>query len=424
MSSPSQLQSTFLQCSNSIRINQNDIQRSKLLVPKSQVLPIKQASLNLDVRVQNLVEKIRASPSKEMTDILRIIENDTGKTKCVLDRVIEIGYHPDVSTITVVINLLCKKGKVQRAFEVLEVMDRIGCKPTVQIYNCLLKGLCYVGRVEEAYEMLMNIKKGLVKPDIYTYTVVMDGFCKVGRSNEAVELLHEAMEVGLEPNVVTYNTLFTGYCKEGRPLKGFGVLNHMKERNCRPDFISYSTLLNGLLKWGEVKAALKIYEEMVRIGFEVEEMIENRLLRRLCRKSWEERELVDDAHQLFDKMIEKKVSVMDPCTRSMLIRAFCLGGKTEEALIHLKEMIAEGFTPRTITFNNVIQALCLEGKVEEAISVLVFMYEEHKIPSRTSYDFLIKELNSQGGFTAACVVYAAAIKQRVFIHIKPQQSSN
>ncbi|KAE8650970.1 hypothetical protein Csa_000996 [Cucumis sativus] len=39
----------------------------------------------------------------------------------------------------------------------------------------------------------------------------MDGLCRVGRSDEAMELLNEAEENGLKPSVVTFNTLFNGF---------------------------------------------------------------------------------------------------------------------------------------------------------------------------------------------------------------------
>ncbi|GLU14878.1 hypothetical protein SLE2022_314190 [Rubroshorea leprosula] len=347
-------------------------------------------------------------------------KNDVDEARRVLDDMLQNGYPPNVATFTDLINLFCKTGKLKAAFEVFELMG-VGIEPTVQTYNCLLKGLCYVGKVEKAYEMLMGIKKGsgLMKPDIYSYTAVMDGFCKVGRSDEAMELLEEALKMGLEPSPVTFNALFSGYTKEGRPEMGFHVLKLMKERNCTPDRISYSTLLNGLLKWGKIKAAFRVYEEMVGIGFEVDERMMNSLLRGLCMKSWEEKDLIQDAYHVFEEM-RRRVCV-DSSTYGFVIRTLCMGKETEEALEHLKMMIGTGCIPRTITFNNVIQAFCVEGKVGEALVVLVLMSENGKIPSRTSYDVLVQELNRQERWSCACNVYGAALKQGIFPHKLPKE---
>ncbi|PPD90155.1 hypothetical protein GOBAR_DD12913 [Gossypium barbadense] len=302
-------------------------------------------------------------------------KNDLDEAQRVLHHMMEHGYNPNVITFTILIDSLCKRGKLGYAFRVLELMGGIGCKPNVQTYNCLLKGLCYIGKVEQAHEMLMNMEKESIKPDIYSFTAIMDGFCKVGRSDEAMELLNQALDMGLEPNVVIFNTLFTGYNKEGRPQHGFKVLKLMKDKNCSPDSISYSTLMSGLLKWGKTRAALKVYKEIMGIGFEVEGKMLSSLLRGLCMKSWEEKDLVQDAYQVFDKM-RKKDSIID-------------------------------------------HRLCIEGKIHEALVVLVTMYENGKIPSRTSYDMLVKEFNRQGLLLGACNVYGAALKQGVVPHRIP-----
>ncbi|XVF29717.1 hypothetical protein REPUB_Repub15cG0146300 [Reevesia pubescens] len=317
-------------------------------------------------------------------------KNDLDEAQRVLHHMVKNGYSPNVITFTTLIHSLCKRGKLQNAFEVFAVMGRIGCKPT----------------------------KKTIRPDIYSYTAVMDGFCKVGRSNEAMELLNQAQEVGLVLNVVTFNTLFTGYNKEGRPQQGFRVLKLMKEKNCMPDSISYSTLLSGLLKWGKIRAALRVYKEMVAIGFEVDGKMMSTLLRGLCMNSWKEKDLIQDAYQVFDKM-KSGVSIIDHSTHGFVIRTLSMGKKLEEALEHLQEMIRMGYIPRTITFNNVIQAFCLEGKIREALVVLVIMYENGKIPSRTSYDSLVKEFNQQGRLLGACNVYGAALKQGVVPHRIP-----
>ncbi|CAB4284947.1 unnamed protein product [Prunus armeniaca] len=347
-------------------------------------------------------------------------KNDLDEAIRVLVHMVENGFYPNAATITVLINSLCKRGRLQRALEVLEVMGRIGCKPTVQIYNCLLKGLCYVGRVEDAYEMLMRIKKDAIKPDIYTFTAVMDGFCKVGRSDEAMELLDEAVEMGLTPDVVTFNTLFNGYCKEGRPMEGLNVLKQMKERNCNPDCITYSTLLHGLLKWGKTRNALRVYKEMVENGVEVDGRLMNNLVRGLCRRSRKEKDLLEDAHEVFEKM-QNEVLGIDASTYGLMIQTLCMEKKMDAAVVCLQEMIGMGYSPWIITFNNVIKTLCVEGKVTEALLVLSIMYEGGRGTNGISYNPLIHGLNRRGSFLGGCSVYGAAVKRGVIPNTKPQQ---
>ncbi|XP_030456012.1 pentatricopeptide repeat-containing protein At1g09900-like [Syzygium oleosum] len=351
--------------------------------------------------------------------VCHCLKNDLDDATRILDFMVENELCPSVATFTTLVNSFCRKGKMQMALEVIGLMNKAGCEPTIQTYNCLIKGLCYVGRVEEAYEMLESIKKDSIsiKPDIYTYTAVMDGFCKVGRSPEAMELLDEALEAGLSPNVVTYNTLFNGYCKEGTPIKGFGVLKLMKERDCVPDRISYSTLIHGLLKWGKIRAASRAYKEMVGHGFEVEERMLNTLLRALCRISWKERDLLDDAYQMFEKM-RSRGCVIDESSYGFIIQTLSVGNRNEEALFNMEHMMTLGHSPKMISLARVVRALCREGKLDKAL--LVLMDERLGHPSKEVYNVIINEFNQQRRWLCARNVYGMALKQGVVPEKKPE----
>lgn len=334
----------------------------------------------------------------------------------VLDQMLRKGCNPSDAAITILVNALCKRGKTQKALEIVELMGRNGRKPTVQAYNCLLKGLCYVGRVEEAIEMVTQMKRNSLVPDIYTYTALMDGLCKVGRSDEAMELLNEAMENDLKPSAVTFNTLFNGYCKEGRTLDGIHLLEKMKQmKNCEPDHISYSTLLHGLIKWGEIRSALKIYKEMVSSGHRIEEKMMNTFMRALCRKSLKETDLLEDAHQVFEKMKEE-FQVIDRSTYGLVITALCSGNLISEALVNLHHMIGKGHIPKAITIDAVIHALFHRGSINEALCVLGVGIHF----SRTSFELLIDELNKEGMWLSACNVYGLALKRGVKPSKRPQ----
>lgn len=351
-------------------------------------------------------------------------KNQPDEGKKVLDCMIENRFRPNVVTLTILVNSFCSRGKLQRAFEVMEMMGKFGCSPNVQTYNCVLKGLCFVGRVEEAYEMLMGLKsngddeESSTNPDIYSYTAVMDGLCKVGRSDEAMELLEEAIGMGLTPTAVTYNALFNGYCKEGKPRKGIGLLKQMKERGCVPDYISYSTLLHGLLKWGKFMAAFWVYREMVDVGFKVDERKMNTLLKGLCRNSWDEEDLLKNVCQVFQEMKSWEYSIF-PDTYYLVIQTFCIRNEINMAMITLYEMVEAGYFPRMVTINRIIRELCEEGKISQALSVLVLVCEAGKFPSKISFNILIDEFNRQGNVLGACSVYSAALKLGVIPHRMP-----
>ncbi|KAL2330545.1 hypothetical protein Fmac_018126 [Flemingia macrophylla] len=348
-------------------------------------------------------------------------KNDIGEAKRALDTALEKGFQPDVTTLTVLINSLCKRGRVKKAMEVFVVMGKEGYnyKGNIQAHNCLVKGLSYVGKVDEALEMLMGMKGTSMEPDVYSYTAVMDGLCKVGRSDEAMELLNEAVGVGVVPNVVTFNTLLQGYSREGRPMKGFDVLRLIRQYGCVPDYVSYSTLLHGLLKWNEVVAAVGVYREMVGLGLEVDVKMMGTLVRRLCRRSWKEKGLLEDAGEVFEKMKERG-SVVDQGTLEVMVQALCGGKRFDQALEILNEVVRFGYSPEAVIFDNVIQGLCAVGRVDDAVSTLVLWYASGGIPKRVSYDVVIKKLDEEGRLFCASNLFGVALKLGVVPNREPK----
>jgi len=59
----------------------------------------------------------------------------------VLDEMVARGFYPNVVTFTFLIDSLCKRGRLKKAFQIFEMMSRVECEPTVRTYNCLINGL-------------------------------------------------------------------------------------------------------------------------------------------------------------------------------------------------------------------------------------------------------------------------------------------
>ena len=60
---------------------------------------------------------------------------------------------------------------------------------------------------------------------------------------------------GLNPDVVTYNTLMNELCKMGNVKEAIKLFQQMKGSNVVPNVITYSTLMDGLSKEGMIQEA-------------------------------------------------------------------------------------------------------------------------------------------------------------------------
>lgn len=63
------------------------------------------------------------------------------------------GMRPDVVTLNVMTDNLCKDGKMEEANCLLEVMIQRDVNPNTCTYNTLMDGFCLVGRISHAREL-------------------------------------------------------------------------------------------------------------------------------------------------------------------------------------------------------------------------------------------------------------------------------
>ncbi|KAM1092622.1 hypothetical protein ACFX19_020180 [Malus domestica] len=132
---------------------------------------------------------------------------------------------------------LCKKGLVDEAFKIFEMMKGKGKQPDTITYNMLLMGLsCHV-KVDEAMKLFSVISKdeNLLEPD--------EGF--VGK---AIKFLRHALDLGLVLNGITYGVLINGFCKTHMLRFAKGLFSQMRAAGVSPTVIDYNVLMVPLCK--------------------------------------------------------------------------------------------------------------------------------------------------------------------------------
>lgn len=167
-----------------------------------------------------------------------------------------------LSTYSLVIDWMCKRGKVSQAYMVFEEMLKRGIQPDNKTMSSLIYGLLAKGRVREANK----ITEGIERPDIAVYHGVIKGLLRLRKAGEATQVFREMIRRGCEPTMHTYIMLLQGHLgKKGRkgphPLVNFD-----------------SIFVGGLIKVGKSLDASKYVERMMDGGMEVPRFDYNRFL--------------------------------------------------------------------------------------------------------------------------------------------------
>ncbi|KNA19504.1 hypothetical protein SOVF_060450 [Spinacia oleracea] len=369
------------------------------------------------------------------------------KMKLLMEKMLAKGISPDVVTLGISINHLCKAFKIDEALNLFESMKRgeIGTllEPDIVIYNTLIDGLCKDERVEEGLAMKRKmVLEGICLPNTVTYNCLIDGLCKVGELDKSLELFDEMEKQGVQPNVITVNTLVSGLCRhgkagsalkfyremEGKGLRGnkvtyttlisgfcgvnniskaMGLFKEMRQ-TCAPDAIVYYTLISGLSQAGLMDDVESILLDMKSAGFRPDISCYNVMINGFCKKN-----KLDKAQSLLEE-IEEVGLRPDNVTYNTLI-SYCSKSrdlKTAQKL--LKQMIENNVVPTVVTYGTLIHACCSVGEMDEAMEIFRQMNSSTRIPPNTVvYNILIDTLCQKNEMRGAFSLFEDMIAKGV-----------
>ncbi|GMI99008.1 hypothetical protein like AT3G61520 [Hibiscus trionum] len=327
---------------------------------------------------------------------------DIKRMNLVLAEMKEYGIQPDVVTLGIIINQLCKLRRVDDAMEVFNKMgegsenDGVSVGVDIVILNTLITGLCKVGKQEEGLHLMERMKstKGLV-PNTVTYNCLIDGFCKVGEIDRGIELFDRMKEEGVSHNMITVNTLIDGMCRRGRINSALDFFRDMQGKGLKGNAVTYATLITAFSNADNFGKVVDLFDEMLRSGCSADAVVYYSLISGFCRAG-----RMDDAGNVYSKL---KVAGFHPdivCYNS-LISGFCKKRKIDKAYEIVKEMEDAGVKPDTVTFNTLIAYFSKVGDFTLARRVMKQMTKEGFTPTVATYGALIHGYCLNGKLDAA-----------------------
>ncbi|KAF2319194.1 hypothetical protein GH714_013889 [Hevea brasiliensis] len=166
-----------------------------------------------------------------------------------------------LSSYRLVIDWMCKRGKIAQAKMVFDEMSKRGIGADNLTIGSLVYGLLARGRVNEAYQVAESIDR----PDISVYHGLIKGLLRLRRASEATQVFREMIKRGANLQC----TRILCYCKGiwGRGRKG------------RDPLVNFDTIfVGGLVKAGKSLETTKYVERTMKGGLEVPRFDYNKFL--------------------------------------------------------------------------------------------------------------------------------------------------
>ncbi|CAH9114578.1 unnamed protein product [Cuscuta epithymum] len=293
---------------------------------------------------------------------------------------------PETSSFEIVIDGLCKSGKLEIALSLLQDMDLIGFPCSVLLYNTLIDCLSGFDRLDECHRLLIKMNEAGLKPTHFTYNSIFRSLCRQGDVDRALCLVREIRVNGHEPWIKNYTLLIKTLCQDGKALMARDFLAEMVKEGFLPDVVAYSSAIDGLLKIQQLDDAVELFREICGRGYYPDVVAHNVILKGLCKAG-----RLMEGQDLLNEMLGKGL-VPSTVTYNLLINGWCKNGSIDQAVLIYSRMLDNQQEPNVITYTTLIDGLCHAGKPDEAVNLLFEMESRRCFPSRITFMALINGL--------------------------------
>ncbi|OWM76187.1 hypothetical protein CDL15_Pgr009833 [Punica granatum] len=294
-----------------------------------------------------------------------------------------------LNTVSKVMRRFAGAGFWRDAVRLFDELENLGLEKNIETMNLLLDTLCKEGKVEQAREIFLALKPH-IPPDAYTFNIFIHGWCKLDRVDEALWTIQEMKGHGTQPCVISYSIIIHCYCRLHDFVKVYELFDKMHGQGCPPNIVTYSTVMNYLAKAERYDEALQIRERMKSVGCRLDSLFYNSLIHVLGRAG----RLEDAAYVFRVEMPENGVS-WNTSTYNTMVSMFCHHGQVREALSLLDEMDSFGnCKPDAQTYHPLLKSCFKSGKTDSLLSELLdhMVNKNHISLDLSAYSLLIHGL--------------------------------
>lgn len=173
---------------------------------------------------------------------------------------------PDRSTYSLLIDVACKAGKPEMAFEAFSKMRESDVDVQVGTLNRLIHATGLNAKEDEtSFEAVLELYEAMkrlgVKPDAITYGSLISTCAKAREASVAIDLYEEMRKEGVEPNRILFNVLINALGRSNRgdeAMKYFDIMQSQAEtnKNLEPNRETYTALFDALIGPSGVELAI------------------------------------------------------------------------------------------------------------------------------------------------------------------------
>ncbi|KAJ0485937.1 putative tetratricopeptide-like helical domain superfamily [Helianthus annuus] len=301
----------------------------------------------------------------------------------VYEHMIENRTYPNEKSVEIMVDALCKEGKLKKFVDMIDRIDRKRCSPKVIVNTCLVFRMIDEGRIKDG---LLLLKRMLIKNmilDTISCSLIVYGKIKLGELETAWKVYDEMVMRGFKANSFVHTSFIGAYCEAGKVENAGEVFNDMERDGLQVYDETYMHMIVGCSKAGKVEESLNFCERMLQNGFILSCLAFNEVIERL-----NGHESVRRADDVLTLLLDKGF-MPDANTYSYIIEGYGREGDVEGVIKLYYEMEYRKLSPGASVFTWLIVSLYRAGRLEESKKYMRIMKARSLVPLDYTYDAFI-----------------------------------
>ncbi|VAH15581.1 unnamed protein product [Triticum turgidum subsp. durum] len=341
-----------------------------------------------DGRLKDCVDLLESMEQKGLLDTKKIHHasflSACKKQRAVMEavRFCRLIENPKMSTFNMLLSVCANSKDFEGALQVMVLLKEAGLKPDCKLYTTLISTCAKCGKVDAMFEK--------VKPDRVVFNALISACGESGAVARAFDVLSEMTAESSEskgckpilPDHVTVGALMKTCIQAGQADRAREVYKMLRGYSIKGTPEVYTIALRSCSLTGDLGFALKIYEDMNKIGVQPDEMF----LSALVDVAGHARR-ADAAFEII-KDVRAKGFHVGIMAYSSCMGACCNAKDWKKALQLFEEIKAIKLIPTVPMMNALITSLCDGDQVLKAAEVLNEIKELRVRPNEITYSVL------------------------------------
>lgn len=263
-------------------------------------------------------------------------------------------------------------------------MHRYGISPDSLTFPAVIKSMAQLSRRRVGKSLHCCVIKMGFGSDLYTRTALVHMYCFCWSVDDA----HQVFDEMSDKNSVSWNALITGYVHNRRFIEAIDLFKDMLHAGAEPREVTMVEVLSACANVGNLDRGKWVHDYIRRNGLALNVYVGTALIDMYAKCG-----NFEEGFKVFRAMRVKNV-----CTWNVLISAYAMNGRAEDALIAFYRMIFDDYKPDDVTFLAVLSACFHQCRIGEGRSHFRSMKEEYGLEPKMEHYSCMVDLLGRAGF--------------------------